>query len=409
MLVVSIMLISVTKLDVVVTGAGRTVASEGTLYIQPFDKGIIREIKVRAGDLVKKGQLLATLDPTYAAADLSTLEETVASTQADMDRLEAEKSGQPYHPDRTGRYALLEESLYDQRQSLYRSSTADFDEKIATTQATIESFKHDVEEYSHRLKVNTDVEEMRLKLQQEGWGSKLEALGATDARMEVQRLMNYSASQITENEHTLDSLKAQRTAFVDQWNSQISQWLANDRSLIAKAQGDLSKAKMAHQLVNIVSPADAYVLKIGKASTGTVVDPNTMSSDTDPLFTLVPEATPLVVEMIVDSKDTGFIHVGDPVEIKLDAYQFIRYGTAKGVLKSISSDSFTTDWNGQPTSPYFKAHVAITSLDLHDVPSTFALIPGMTLTADVMAGRRTILSYVVDGALRRASEAMREP
>ena len=70
---------------------------------------------------------------------------------------------------------------------------------------------------------------------------------------------------------------------------------------------------------------------------------------------------------------------------------------------------FTTDANNMPVTPYFKVRVTIKEVHLHNVPSDFRLIPGMTIVGDIMVGRRTILSYLVEGALRTGSEAMREP
>ncbi|HXQ51022.1 MAG TPA: HlyD family type I secretion periplasmic adaptor subunit [Stellaceae bacterium] len=409
MVFVGLVLMSVTKLDIVVAGDGRTVGTEGSFYVQPFDKGIVRAINVKVGDVVKKGEVLATLDPTFASADVAKFEQTLASAEADKARLEAEQSGQPYHPDAGGQYELLQEAIYQQRQSLYRSSVANFDAQIGTGESAIARLKQDAETYNQRLKVSSDVEKMRAQLQQMGWGSKLEALSATDARLEIERLKSFSTNQIAETQHTVDSLKAQRATFIGNWSSEIAQWLANDRNTIAQVKEDLAKANRAHDLVNITAPTDAYVLKIGKASVGGIVGTGAVDAGSDPLFTLVPVGTPLEVEMAVEAKDIGFIRVGDAVTVKFAAYQFIRYGTAKGVIKSISSDSFTTDYNNQVAPPYYKARVALTDVHLHDVPSTFALMPGMTLTADIMAGRRTILSYLLEGALRRASEAMREP
>ena len=97
------------------------------------------------------------------------------------------------------------------------------------------------------------------------------------------------------------------------------------------------------------------------------------------------------------------------MQLKLDAYQFMRHGTARGVIKTISEGSFTTDDNNTPVPPYFKVRAAITEVHLRNVPADFRLIPGMTLTGDIMVGRRTILSYLVEGGLRTGSEAMREP
>ena len=134
-----------------------------------------------------------------------------------------------------------------------------------------------------------------------------------------------------------------------------------------------------------------------------------MSPGTDPLFTLMPVNAPLFADVAVSSSDIGFVRVGQVVRMKLDAYRFLEYGVVEGAVKSISENSFTVDSNNQPVAPYFKAHVAITAVKLRNVPKTFRLLPGDTLTGDVMVGERTIMSYLVDGLLRTTSEAMREP
>jgi hypothetical protein len=96
------------------------------------------------------------------------------------------------------------------------------------------------------------------------------------------------------------------------------------------------------------------------------------------------------------------------VRIKLDAYKFTSHGTAKGVIKTISEGSFTQADNGQTRAPFFKVRVAFTDVHLRNVPATFRLIPGMTMQGEVIVGRRTIMSYLLEGALRTGSEAMRE-
>ncbi len=105
-------------------------------------------------------------------------------------------------------------------------------------------------------------------------------------------------------------------------------------------------------------------------------------------------------EIDVATSDVGFISVGDRVQVKLDAYSYILYGMAKGVVKSISEGSFSVDANNTPVAPYFKVRVKITKLQLHDVQKDFRLIPGMTLAGDIMVGRRTIMSYLTETLMR---------
>jgi hemolysin D len=149
------------------------------------------------------------------------------------------------------------------------------------------------------------------------------------------------------------------------------------------------------------------VLKIADASVGTVVQPG--GTTAEPLFTLTPMAGASEAEVDIAARDQAFIKPGDTVRLKLDAYKFILHGTAEGVVETISAGSFTVDQNGQPVAPYFKVRVRVTKARLHNVPKDFRLLPGMTLVGDIIVGRRTIMTYLVEGALRTGREAMREP
>jgi HlyD family type I secretion membrane fusion protein len=409
MLVLALGLMSITKLDRIVSGGGRIISSEGSLYVQPLDKAIVRDIKVRVGDVVKKGQVLATLDPTFAGADLAQLQEKAASTAAQAARLEAEYNNRPYAAaPGDDRHALIQAALYQQRQSEYKASLADFDARIHSTEAKVQRLRKDVANYGSRLKVASDIEKMHATLERDGWGSKLKTLNATDTRVEITRLMAESENEIAETQQQLQAVQAQRAVYVDKRRSEIASDLVTARNTLSQVQEDLKKAQKVNQLVTLEAPADAIVLKVGDASVGTVVGP-AGDANRGALFTLVPLGDKLEAEVKVDAKDIGFIQVGDPVEVKLDAYAYLRHGTARGVIETISEGSFTDNESAESRSPYFKVRIAFTDVHLHDVPSSFRLIPGMTLVADVKIGKRTILSYLVEGALRTGSEAMREP
>ncbi len=409
MMLLALGLISVTKLDRIVNGSGRIVSAEGSLYVQPLDKAIIRTIKVKVGDVVKKGQVLATLDPTFAGADLAQLQEKMQSTKAQVARLDAEHADQPYTPANGDRYELLQQAISQQRESEFRSSLADFDARIHSAEAKGGLLEADVGTYRQRLKVASDIENMNSKLERDGWGSRLKTLTATDTRVEISRLLSESTNEIKENTQSLHALQAQRSVYIEKWHADITAQLVKARDELVKDQEDLKKAQKVNQLVTLEAPGDAIVLKIANASVGSVVGP-TGDNGQGALFTLVPLGDKLEAEVKIDAKDIGFIKVGDTVQVKLDAYSYIRHGTAKGVIETISEGSFTEgDNDSQVRSPYFKARIALTDVHLHDVPTSFRLIPGMTLVADVMIGKRTILSYLVDGVLRTGSEAMREP
>jgi HlyD family type I secretion membrane fusion protein len=410
MLVFAVALMAVVKLDRVVTSVGRVVTSGGSLYISPFDTGIVREVLVKPGDVVHKGQPLATLDPTFTRADLVQLQQKLSSDEAAVARLEAELSGRAYQFSAADPDQLLQGGIWQKRQAEYRFNLASFDAQIHSAEAQVAQFQADSEEYTKRLKLAADVEKVYQPLLEKGYVSKLQVMQATDERTEMGRLLKDAQNQMAALGQTMQSLKAQRLAYAEKWQSDTGSELVTTRNDLDVTRQNLEKAQKLNDLVSLSAPVDAVVLKVGRVSTGSVATGGGSQSLTqEPLFTLVPLDAPMEVDVDIAAADMGFIKRGDPVQLKLDAYRFVEHGTAKGVIKTISEGSFIADDNNVPTPPYFKARVALTEVRLRNVPADFRLVPGMTLVGDIMVGRRTILSYLVEGVLRTGSEAMREP
>jgi HlyD family type I secretion membrane fusion protein len=394
----------------VVTSVGRVVTSGGSLYVSPFDTGIVREVLVKPGDVVHRGQPLATLDPTFTRADLLQLQQKLSSDEAAVRRLEAELSGQPYLFSPADPDQLLQGGIWQKRQAEYRYTLTSFDAQIHSAEAQVAQYMADSEQYTKRLKLADDVEKVYQPLLEKGYVSKLQLMQATDERTEMGRLLEDAQNQMSALRQTMASLKAQRQAYAEKWQSDTGAELVTTRNDLDVTRQNLQKAQKLNDLVSLSAPADAVVLKVGRVSSGSVAGGGgTQSLAQEPLFTLVPLDAPMEVEVNVAASDIGFIKRGDPVQLKLDAYRFVQHGTAKGVIKTISEGTFIADDNNVPTAPYFKARVALTEVRLRNVPADFRLIPGMTLAGDIMVGRRTILSYLVEGVLRTGSEAMREP
>lgn len=407
-IVVCIGLSAVVKLDRVVTGTGRIAPTSGALYVSPFDTGIVRQVLVKAGDVVKKGQTLATLDPTFTHADLLQLQQKLASDEAAVARLEAELAGYAYTASPSDSYSVLQGEVWHKRQAEYRSNLADFDSRIRSAASQVEQYEADAREYTKRLKLADDVEKVYQPLLEKGYVSKLQLMQASDQRMEMNRLLGEAKNQVLTLRQTLASLQAQRESFIQKWHSDTGTELVTVRNDLDTTRQNLEKAQKLSDLVVLEAPADAVVLKVGKVSSGSVAGAGSQTQQ-DPLFTLVPLDAPLEADIQVAAENIGFVKAGDPVQLKLDAYRYMQHGTAKGVIKTISEGSFTTDDNNVPVPPYFKVAVAVKEVQLRNVPADFRLIPGMTLAGDILVGKRTILSYLVEGGMRTGSEAMREP
>jgi len=411
-LVLVVVLSCVVNLDIVVEGTGKVSPVSGVLYVSPYNTGIVKAVNVRAGDYVKKGQALATLDPTFTQADLVQLREHLSSDEAVVAREQAEVGGVAPSFPRQNQYQELQSGIWHKRQAEYQSNLTNYDSQIHSLQAVIQQYKSDVQQYTERLRLAGEVVNVYEPLLAQGYVSKLQLMSANDNHAEMMRLLADARQQVASNSQTMDAVKAQREAYLQKWHSDVGTQLVTDSNDLDATRQLLEKAQKLRDLVSLDSPEDAIVVKVGKLSPGSVYNgggTDAMSPGTDPLFTLMPVNAPMFAEIEIPSTDVGFVRKGQEVRMKLDAYRYLQYGVAKGVVKSVSDNSFTLDDNNQPTTPYFKVRVAITEVNLVGMPKDFRLLPGNTLTGDIMVGERTIMSYLAEAVLKQTSTAMREP
>lgn len=399
---------AIARVDRVVTSdRGKIVPVQGAILFQALDTSIIKSLDVREGDQVKKGALLATLDPTFAAADVEQLENQLQSLDAQIARATAEQNTELYDTkntkDNKNSYVLLQKNLFDQRQSQLRSQIESFDQKIAQTQATIARLRGDDLRYREREKISQQIEDMRQQLVYKQAGSLLNLLIATDTRLEMLRTMENGRNSLVESQHQLSALHADKDAFVQQWMSVSSQDLVTAKGARDNVVSQLTKAARRRDLVQLNAPEDGIILTRAPVSVGSVL------REGEKLMTLTPINSPLEAEIAIAAREVGFIRPGDGVTLKIDAFPFTEYGTATGKLGWISEGSFSTDDNGASIEPYYKARVIIEEQKFVRVPPTFRLIPGMTLKADIHIGERSVLGYVIAGASRGLTESMREP
>ena len=192
-------------------------------------------------------------------------------------------------------------------------------------------------------------------------------------------------------------------SFKQQWFSALSQDLVTARNALDTAKAQLEKATKHQDLVRLTATEDSVVLTLAKLSVGSVL------KEGDALFTLMPVDTPLEAEVRIASRDVGFLRDGDRCTMKIDAFNFVEHGTAQGKVSWISDGAFTTDDNGQPVEAYYKARCTVDKMNFHNVPENFRLIPGMTLSADMNIGSRSVAAYLLSGFMRGVGQAMREP
>lgn len=404
----AIVFASLADVDEIVVARGQLVTSAPMLVVQPLETVSINTINVKVGDIVRKGQVLASLDPTFADADVVQLRSKLDGYSARQARLEAELSRNDYAiPANPTEAQTLEASLFQERRLQYDSRMRAFDQDIARFTAAQQSARNELAKTEASQKLLSEVVAMREKLAANEFGSRLQLIDAQNQLLAAQRDADQLNGKIAELDHQLDSTSAQRDAFTQEWRAKAADELVSVRRDREAAAEDLDKAIRRQDMVNLTAPRDAIVLEIAQRSAGSVL------RQAEALFTLVPLDAPLEVEVRLSPADIGKVRVGEEVRIKLDAFAFQAHGTLKGVIKTISADTFQPQSGGQDAAnggaPYYKARVTLTDTHLIDVPDTARLLPGMTASADIKVGTRRIISYVLYPIIKGLNESIREP
>ena len=411
MVAVTLLLSSVMHVDKIVSAPGKLVSSAPTVVVQPFVTSIVQTINVEEGQIVHKGDVLATLNPTYAAADLTALTSQQQAYTAQVARLQAQEDGTPYNPDPANPASSLQSETYNQQEAEYNFTMDDYAQKISALETNISGYEAQAVYYRQRLGIATNVEAMRRNLQRLQVGSRLDTLAATDDRVNIQSSLASAESSAAQSRRDLAAQEAERDSYEQQFKATVSQQLSDAINSLTQASQSLAKAKLNDQLVELTAPRDSIVLSVAKVSAGSVMQSGEL------LMQLVPIDAPFAVEADVSGIDSGYVHPGDKVNIKFDTLPFLQYGQAEGTVLTVSPDSFNPQDpdTGEPIMPdathslYYKVRLSLDELNLHNTPPGFRLVPGMPLSADVLVGTRTIMGYFTRQILPVSYESLHEP
>jgi HlyD family secretion protein len=416
LIVTALLWASLSQIDRVVTARGKLITVDPLIVVQPLETGVIRSINVRVGDFAPAGTILATLDPTFTQSQAITTQERLSSMLAEQSRLEAEIYGSAFPPlagegPLDPKYLKLQEAIYAHRRAEYQASVGASEADIARFEASLQTNQKAQEGFAQRLKVIGDIETMRQDLYNLKVGSRLNLLQSQLDRLSLTDQLGEKKNQEKELLQQLASAREQKERYINNWIREGGERLTKTQQDIATAADQLASAMRKNALVVLRSPVDAVVLELGQRSIGSV------AKEAEPLVTLVPQGNKIEAEVDVDSADVARLRVGDSVRVKLDALPFQRHGTLSGTLRVVTENSFEPDKKSSApgtTKPdgdaaFFRARIALEPLNLQNVPADFRLIPGMTTTAEIKVGKRTIVSYVMDPVIRLFDEGLREP
>lgn len=391
--------------DLIVTARGRLITPLPNIVVQPLEASIIQTIDVRAGQIVKKGERLAALDPTFTEADETQLRARLHSLDNQVARLETELSGKQTEivPAKDAD-TLLQDRLAEERRASYRAQSKRYEESISRVRAAIETNRGDQQGLTSRVRILRDMESMQSELVAQKYAVRSRLLDAQDRLIDAERNLQSTQNRAQELRRELGTLEAEKISFETGWRQKVMEELlavSRERGSIVE---QLQKADKRNQLVILVSPSDAVVLEVAKLSPGSV------ARAAEPIFTLVPLGGDLVAEVKIDSADIGYVKLGAPVFVKIDAYPFQRHGGLTGVLNTVSEDAFRKESDPSVAmEAFYTSRIQLTETRLRKMSGQSRLLPGMTLSAEISVGKRSVISYLIWPLIRALDESIREP
>ena len=413
--------------DIIATATGKVIPTGRSKVIQPLEAGLIKAISVQDGQFVKKGTVLVKIDTTISQAEQTRLHDEMIAAELDAARLKAalKMSAQPlkvFVPPvgATPQQILLEQQqLTDQVQDI-RSKLADLDGQImenegnlTAVQATIDKLKKDIPLIRKRA-------EMRTYLSDKGYGSELDTLHTEQDLDEHEEELKVERGRLEQASGGVAALKNQR----QQAEANFKQKTLNDLS-----QAEVKAASLEQQFIQateknkqqtLIAPVDGTVQQLAIHTVGGVVTP------AEELMKIVPKDSKLEVRAMVSNQDIGFVHVGQEAEVKVDTFDFTKYGFIHGKIKSISQDAITeqlppsssagqnksgaANETSQPPGQelVYAAQVSLNKPWMMVDGRKVYLEPGMAVTVEIKTGKQRVLQYLLSPLDKYKSDALHE-
>jgi multidrug efflux pump subunit AcrA (membrane-fusion protein) len=338
------------KLDVVAVAPGQVMPIQAVQVIQHVDGGRIAEINVIDGQRVKKDEVLMKLNDTEADAEYKTLNAKYWTLFARVERLKA---------------------VLDNRNGDFSKVPPEFQQVVKEETSTLNTSRSQINQLENDVRILGEVSAIRGDLAREKLATRVQALDAQRGLSQAQA----------------DLLRFRRTNLDD---------LNAANSELAQTQEQLTKMRDRLQRVSVISPVDGVVQDLKFRTVGGVIPPGAT------LMNVVPLDGKLQSEVRVSPTDIGFVKVGQPARLKIGTFDFMRYGTLKGEVVMVSSFSSLDE----KQQPYFKVIVNLPQTYVGDKSKTIE--PGMTVQADIVTDRQSVIRYLFRPVFVAFKQGMRE-
>lgn len=394
---------SVAEIDEVTRGQGKVVPSSKVQVIQNLEGGILADVLVSEGQLVEKGNVLLRIDDTRFSSSFRESQLKYWELVARTSRLAAESEGKALE---------FPSALMESQPALVAEETALYQSRQLQLQTTIDVLKRQAEQrrqelvekqarqeqLSRSFELSNQELQMSEPLVAAGVMSEVELLRLRRTVNDLKGEMDSNRLAIPRIRSSMDEVQQKINEATTRFKSEAARELSEVRAEMARTEESVSALADRVTRTNVRSPMKGTIKRLMINTIGGVIQPGM------DLVEIVPLEDNLLIEAQIRPADIAFLRPGQEAMIKFTAYDFSIYGGLQAKLERISADTITNDEDESFYLIYLRTEQNYIKSSLGEL----GIIPGMTVTVDILTGEKTVLDYLLKPILKAKNEALRE-
>jgi HlyD family secretion protein len=403
------------RLDIVAVAEGKLVPSTYVKIVQPAEQGVVREILVQEGQVVREGQVLIRMDAVLSNADGRALASDYHTRRITLRRIDAQLAGQELERENDD-----PQGIFAQAQAQYIANVQAYRNALAQERAVFDKARHDLaaatevkNKLTQTLPHYREQEKAFEKLAKDGFAGRLMHTDKQRERIEKEQDLKSQEFIIRSAQASISQSEKRIAQITADYRRQLQAERLEVAPQAERLRQEIAKQQHRHDLLDLRAPQAGMVKDLATHTPGTVAAPGTI------LMTLVPKDETLRAEVWISNDDVGFIRPNQEVKIKLAAFQFQKYGMIDGTVTQVSADATETPnpntrsgglaGRDRATGPLaFRALVDLKSQVLVADGERYSLAPGMQVVSEIKLGERTVLEYLLSPVRKAFHEAARE-
>ncbi|WP_374658808.1 HlyD family type I secretion periplasmic adaptor subunit [Phenylobacterium sp.] len=401
---------AVAKIDSAVVAPGMVRVEDNRKTVRHLQGGTVRQILVKEGQHVRKGQVLLTFDEVQPKASNDVFQNQQDALMAQSARFQAEATGlrtvtfpaeltSRTNDPRVAGIIRDQDFLFTSRLQFYETQSAVLSQKLQQLETQISGVQAQVDAVNESDRLTKEELAGYQTLYEKGYAPKTLILRYQRTLADLAGRKGSLLAEITRLREQIGETRLQITTLKEQRISQAAEGMRQMQSGLAEVTPKLAAARQTLDAATVRSPADGYVLDLTQFTVGGVVGPG------ERLMSVVPANAPLIVTARIKPQDIDVVHAGMKARVRLSAFNSRRTPPVEATVVTVSADQLVDEKTGEG---YFRADLKIPPQELVKLPKGDKLSPGMPAEAMVITGRRSILSYVVSPLTDTIRDALRE-